>query len=366
MEEKKKLNWFQRFYMAIFKIEDYHKFFEEKWTKALGYFTILSLIVALLFGLISGLDFSGMFERGYSFFKTLPEFEYKDKTLTENVYASGYDEEFNTFFVMDTSKDYTDFSKVSEVAEKEYGNNYLDSEIKVFVYKTTTFCDYYGNIIKLNYAENLDAQGITSFSKNELVEVLDNGGKNQVYIFYYIYAVVINFVSIFTTFILDVVMLAIFADIVGMLVCKVKIRFREGFSLGVYAVTLPMLISLIYSVINYFTGFYMEYISYMTLIIEYVYVVAVIFMIKSDRMKLQEELIKAEIIREEVAKELENKKVEEQEEVKQEEKTKDVENKDVTGETTVNEENKTNEETTQNQVETDLEEDNKLKEIEEN
>lgn len=366
MEEKKKLNWFQRFYMAIFKIEDYHKFFEEKWTKALGYFTILSLIVALLFGLISGLDFSGMFERGYSFFKTLPEFEYKDKTLTENVYASGYDEEFNTFFVMDTSKDYTDFSKVSEVAEKEYGNNYLDSEIKVFVYKTTTFCDYYGNIIKLNYAENLDAQGITSFSKNELVEVLDNGGKNQVYIFYYIYAVVINFVSIFTTFILDVVMLAIFADIVGMLVCKVKIRFREGFSLGVYAVTLPMLISLIYSVINYFTGFYMEYISYMTLIIEYVYVVAVIFMIKSDRMKLQEELIKAEIIREEVAKELENKKVEEQEEVKQEEKTEDVENKDVTEETTENEENKTNEETTQNQVETDLEEDNKLKEIEEN
>ena len=366
MEEKKKLNWFQRFYMAIFKIEDYHKFFEEKWTKSFGYFTILSLIVALLFGLISGLDFSGMFERGYSFFKTLPEFEYKDKTLTENVYASGYDEEFNTFFVMDTSKDYTDFSKVSEVAEKEYGNNYLDSEIKVFVYKTTTFCDYYGNIIKLNYAENLDAQGITSFSKNELVEVLDNGGKNQVYIFYYIYAVVINFVSIFTTFILDVVMLAIFADIVGMLVCKVKIRFREGFSLGVYAVTLPMLISLIYSVINYFTGFYMEYISYMTLIIEYVYVVAVIFMIKSDRMKLQEELIKAEIIREEVAKELENKKVEEQEEVKQEEKTEDVENKDVTGETTVNEENKTKEETTQNQVETDLEEDNKLKEIEEN
>lgn len=368
MEEKKKLNWFQRFYMAIFKIEDYHKFFEEKWTKALGYFTILSLIVALLFGLISGLDFSGMFERGYSFFKTLPEFEYKDKALTENIYASGYDDEFNTFFVMDTSKDYTDFSKVSEVAEKEYGNNYLDSEIKVFVYKTTTFCDYYGNIIKLNYAENLDAQGITSFSKNELVEVLDNGGKDQVYIFYYIYAAVINFVTIFTTFILDVVMLAIFADIVGMLVCKVKIRFREGFSLGVYAVTLPILISLIYSVINYFTGFYMEYISYMTLIIEYVYVVAVIFMIKSDRIKLQEELIKAEIIREEVAKELEDKKEEEkQEEIKQEEdKTEEVKDKNVTEEATVNEENKTNEETTQNQVETDLEEDNKPKEIEEN
>lgn len=370
MEEKKKLNWFQRFYMAIFKIEDYHKFFEEKWTKALGYFTILALIVALLFGLISSLDFSGMFERGYSFFKTLPEFEYKDKALTENVYASGYDEEFNTFFVMDTSKDYTDFSKVSEVAEKEYGNNYIDSEIKVFVYKTTTFCDYYGNIIKLNYAENLDVQGIKSFSKNELVEGLDNGGKDRVYIFYYVYAAVINFVSIFTTFILDIVMLAIFADIVGMLVCKVKIRFREGFSLGVYAVTLPILISLIYSVINYFTGFYMEYISYMTLIIEYVYVVAVIFMIKSDRMKIQEELIKAEIIREEVAKELEDKRQEEKQEDKNEETENNyiaenkVENK--TEEVSANEENKTNEESTQNQVETDLEEDNKPKEIEEN
>ena len=361
MEEKKKLNWFQRFYMAVFKIEDYHKFFEEKWTKALGYFTILSLIVALLFGVISSLDFSGLFERGYSFFKTLPEFEYKDEALTENVYASGYDEEFNAFFVMDTSKDYTEFSEITEKVKEEYGDNYIDSGIKVLVYKTTTFCDYYGEIIKLNYAENLDMQGITSFSKTELIDILENGGKNQIYIFYYIYAAVVNFVSIFTTFILDIIMLAIFADIVGMLVCKVKIRFREGFTLGIYAVTLPIVISLIYSIINYFTGFYMEYISYMTLIIEYVYVVAVIFMIKTDRMKLQEELIKAEVIRAEVQKELENKNGNVSEEVKESEEIKE----DIVEEVG-NEENKVENETTENQIETDLEEDNKLKEKEEN
>lgn len=353
MEENKKLNWFQRFYMAVFKIEDYHMFFAEKWTKALGYFTILTLLVACMFSVVSSLDFSSKFERGYSFFKTLPEFEYKDEKISENVYASGYDEEFSTFFVMDTNKDYEEYSEVEKISKEEHGNNFIDSSVHVFVYKSKAFINYYGSIFKLDYKDNLDAQGITEFSRNEIVDVLENGGKNQVYIFYYIFSVVTNFISIFVTFILDIIMLAIFADIIGMLVCKVKIKFREGFALGTYAVTLPILISLIYSIVNYFTGFYMEYISYMTLIIEYVYVVAVIFMIKTDRIKMQEELAKIEITRAEVAQELEEKN-----DAESEEKIDDTEEK-------VEEKVETKEDTSENQIEADLQEENKEKEAEE-
>ena len=327
MEEKKKLNFFQRFYMAIFKLEDYTKFFEEKWTKALKYFTLLSLLVAVLFGIVAVMDFYGMFEKGYSFFKTLPEFEYKNNVLTDNVYASGYDEEYSTFFVMNTNKS---LDEVKEAKEdfSGYGDNYLDSEIRVFLYKDGAVIDYLGENIEFKYNEFLNEQGIIEFSKTNLINELESGAKTQVYIIYYVYATVVNFISIFVTYVLDIIMLAIFADIIGLFVCKVKIKFSEGYTVASYAVTLPLVITLIYSIVNYFTGFYMEYITNMTVIIEYVYIIAVMFMIKSDRQKMQEELVKVEEVHSEIIKEIEEKK----EEVKENSnvKEKSVETKEET------------------------------------
>lgn len=308
MEEKKKLNFFQRFYMAIFKLEEYPKFFEEKWTKALGYFTLFIFLVSLIIGVVGTAEFVSMFEKGYSFFKTLPEFEYKDNTFSDNVYSYGYDEEYGVFFLMDTYKDFDTFSEVEEKIKDEYGASYLDSNISIMVYKGVAYCNYYGEILEINYNDTFNVQGITSFSKNEVVNLLDNGGKTQAYLIYYAYVTVLNFVSMFFSYIIEIIMLAIFVDILGLTICKVKIKFREGFAIGSYAITLPVVITLIYTIVNYFTGFYMEYISYMTVIIEYVYVVAVMFMIKSDRQKLQEELAEVEVVHSEVVKELEEKK----------------------------------------------------------
>lgn len=326
METNEKLGFFKKFYMAIVKIDEYARFLEEKTSKAIGYFTILVLLTSTIFGVISTIDFGLKFSRGYEFFKTLPEFEYKDGILEDGVYASGYDEEFETFFVMDTSKDYKNISEVEEHQKESFGNNYLDSSIRILVYKSKAFIDYEGTLIEITYNEFTSETGIESITKQNLIDEYETIGLYGVSGVFFAYGVILNFITMFTTYILDIVMLGILAQILAMIICRIKMTFSQGITLGCYAITLPIVLSVIYSVVNYFTGFYMEYFSYMTLIIEYLYIVAVIFILKSDKLKMEEELAKIMEKHEEFKKErIEEEKKEEEPKDKVEEDKKEEE-----------------------------------------
>lgn len=292
METKEKMGFFKKFYMSIVKIDEYVRFLEEKASKALGYFVKLVLLAAVIFGVISTIDFGFQFTKGYEFFKTLPEFKYENGSLNEGLYASGYDEEYETFFIMDTNKDYQTFEEADQSEKENYGDNYIDSSIHVLVYKTKALINYGGYVVEFDYKELLEEAGIISIDKQTIIDEFDKIGYAGIYGVYFVYGAILNFVSMFTTYILDVLMLGILAQILALIICRIKMTFKQGFTLGCYAITLPITLSVIYSIVNYFTGFYMEYFAYMTLIIEYLYIVAVIFILKSDKMKMEEELAK--------------------------------------------------------------------------
>lgn len=302
MEEKEqKMNFFKRFYMSIFKLEEFPKLFTEKVSKAIGYFAVLILITVLILNFFNIMQFSKMFEKGFEFIKTLPNFKYENGTLPDNLYASGFDEEYNVFFVMDTSKDFKEVKEVTDFADKEYGNNYLDADVSILSYKTEMFVNYYGTQMLINYNEILTEQNITEFELNELIKDVEEFGLNNINIVYYLYFTVFEFIALFASLLLDAIMLAIFASIASLMICRVDLKFKQGLVMACHAMTLPIVITLIYNLANILTGFYMEYFSYMILLIEYIYVVAVIFMLKSDKQKMEEELAKIEETRKEVA-----------------------------------------------------------------
>jgi len=107
----------------------------------------------------------------------------------------------------------------------------------------------------------------------------------------------------------------------------IKMQFKNGFNIGIYALTLPILLNIIYIVINQLTGFKISNFQWMYSMISYIYVFIAILIIRSDLINRQLELMKLQEEQKKVREELELKQEEEQKEKKQKDK-KDKEKKE--------------------------------------
>lgn len=127
------------------------------------------------------------------------------------------------------------------------------------------------------------------------------------------------FIIYFTSTIVDGVVLALlgflFARIVG-----IKIRFKATFNMGVYALTLPVILNLIYIILNLFIEFEVKYFEWMYTTISYIYMIVAILMIKTDLINRQAELMKIIEEQEKVKKEIEESERKKEEEKKKEPK----------------------------------------------
>ena len=84
-------------------------------------------------------------------------------------------------------------------------------------------------------------------------------------------------------------------------ICKLNLSFKQAFNIGIYALTLSIILTMFYNVAYYLFGFYTNYFKTVYMLISYVYVVAVILMIKSD---LAKQYIEVEKTQNEVHKEM--------------------------------------------------------------
>lgn len=132
------------------------------------------------------------------------------------------------------------------------------------------------------------------------------------------------FVIYFVSAIVDAMMLAVlgflFARIMG-----IGIRFKATFNMGVYALTLPIILNLTYVVINAFTGFEVRYFQWMYTTISYIYMILAILMIKTDLITKQAELMKIVEEQEKVKQEI---KMREKQKKEEEEKNQNKDNKE--------------------------------------
>ena len=78
--------------------------------------------------------------------------------------------------------------------------------------------------------------------------------------------------------------------------------------MGVHALTLPIILNILYIILNAFTGYTIKYFQIMYTAISYIYMVAAILIIKSDYIKRQMELDKLKSEQEKVRAELDRQK----------------------------------------------------------
>ena len=153
------------------------------------------------------------------------------------------------------------------------------------------------NILNINYSQqelNLDnIDSIIVQSKHNVVIPI------WIYILY------------LTSFLVDAVILGVVGYIIS-LISRIRIKYKACFNLAVHALTLPIILELIYMVINSITGYEIKYFNWMYTCISYVYMIVAILMIKTDFINRQLELIKLEKEQQKVREELQ--KQDEQEE----------------------------------------------------
>ena len=173
--------------------------------------------------------------------------------------------------------------------------------------------------VSYKYEDLAENYNISDFAKQDVVNYVDSmnivSTYFSVYFVIFVYLYIIYFISIF----MDVLLLSVLAFIISR-ISRIKLKYAPSFGIAVHAITLSVLLNLIYIVVNLLTGFQIKYFQLMYNTISYIYVIVAILMIKTDFINRQMELMKIaeeqEKIREEMRKKEEEKKQRKQEENK--------------------------------------------------
>lgn len=156
-----------------------------------------------------------------------------------------------------------------------------------YVYSTNNSRESDTNISTRMIEQLLDNYEYNEEQRNELMYTINETLGNGIIAVLFISI----FISVYLTTLLDVLTLSVF----GLLTCfvaKIKINYKAVFNMSIYAITLSIVLRMIYTVITMLTEFKIKYYDIMYSGISYIILAAAIFMIKSDVIKQQLQLMK--------------------------------------------------------------------------
>ena len=278
MEKTKKVGFLKRLKMALFELENYIQFISEKTGKALLFSLKLAIIMSLIVAVTNVVFIYAKYNSIDNYLNTIvPDFVYENSELKIN------DEDLKS-----------DEKKESAIILQQVTANFKD-----------VLSD--------------------SYSKNDLLSYVQNNQRN---------ITIIGAVTIFIESILDILILwitiAFLTSFIGWIVLrflKIKMKYSKLYALSIYASTLSVILTIIYNMLNNLAGIYIDIFDYLTMLISYIYITAVIYMIRSDLVKQQIELIKIATVQAQVKEQLEREQKEKQEEKKQEDNEEKKDNK---------------------------------------
>lgn len=286
MEESnnRKMNFFVRLYKSITNFDTYTQFASEPISKAIKYTIILVLVFSMIVTVFLVSSFKLKISNGISYLKeNVEDISFKNKILSYNDDKfSIYNEEESVIpiVIVDTSEN----PNIEQYKEKlklyNYGFILLRDRMMIYImsqgvenqFTTISYSDYY----------------LEDMSKEEILNSFDNIG---IYIFIGIIMFITEFIQYFIYIMLNAIVLAVMGQLVA-IILRLKMKFKETYKMGLYALTLPTLLELIYIMVNTTTGFVIPYFSWMYTTISYIYICVAILMIKTDFINMQRELIR--------------------------------------------------------------------------
>lgn len=319
-KELKGLGFFKKVKYSIFNIEKYPELATEGIGKALTYIAKLVVILAVVLSVWTLYQTYQMIDEGTNYLENeFPDFSYSDGTLTvDSQEALIFDNEQFGKIIVDTNTD-------SEETINQYLNQINEYGIGALVLKNRVVLKNITMIgeVSYNYQESFNSVNLTEFNKQDVVNYVQNGGINSLY-----FSVFISlFIYSFSMYFINTLWYAMIIGIVGyftMWILKMKMRYVAVFNMAVYALTLSTILNIFYLIVNIIFNFTIEYFSIMYVTVATIYLLAAIFILKTDLMKKQAEVMKIVEAQQIVKKELE----EQEKEKKEEEEKKERQKKD--------------------------------------
>lgn len=318
-ETNKKTNFFKEALKSIKDLDKYEDFALELPKTAFKYLFKLVLIFIAIITLVYSYKIVDSLNNIYAGLKEkLPNFSYSQGVLkvdsSEPIILEEYEETIGKV-IIDTNIDESEINKY----EKEIGNNTIGVLIlkdKCIVLSNTT-----AGQVTYKYSDIASSYNITEFTKQNAIEYIDNINIVSVYASIYFVIFVYFFIIYFISIFVDVLILAVLAYIVAR-ISRIRLKFTPSFNVAVHSITLPILLNLVYIIVNLLTGFNIKYFQLMYNTISYIYVIVAVLMIKTDFINRQLELMKLAEEQEKVKKEMEKKKEEQQKEENEKNKEK--------------------------------------------
>lgn len=322
MEEKKevkeeqsekiiKINFFKRLWYSITKIEKYPDMAAEGFKRALGYLVKIVMLLTLVISAGMIYQTNTLVQKGVNYLKNeIPEFNYKDGILNvESENELKINQEILPIgkVIIDTNTD--DEQKINQYINEitENGEGVVVLKDKVIIKNSSVV-----GTINYSYKDTFEQMRITEFNKQDVVNYANGSGMLKLYASLFLTIFVYSFIMYFLTTISNVVLLSIFGYITTLL-ARIKMRFVAIFNMSIYAITLSVVLNMLYVGINIFVPFNMEYFQVMYIAVAAIYLVAAILILKSDFIKKQAELMKIAEAEELIKKEIKEEGKEEKE-----------------------------------------------------
>lgn len=324
----KKINFFKRLWYSISKIEKYPDMAAEGFKRALGYLVKIVMLLTLVISAGMIYQTNILVQKGVNYLNNeFPEFTYKDGILSV---ASETELKINQEklpigkVIVDTNTD--DEQKINQYINEvtENGEGVVLLKDKLIIKNSSVI-----GTINYSYKDTFEQMGINEFNKQDVINYANSSGMLKLYASLFLTIFVYSFIMYFLTTISNVVLLSIFGFITT-LIAKIRMRYVAIFNMSVYAITLSVILNMLYIGVNIFIPFSMEYFQVMYIAVAAIYLVAAILILKSDFIKKQAELMKIAEAEELIKKENEQEKNEEEkkEELDNKEKDSDKDKKD--------------------------------------
>ena len=310
-ESDKQTNFLKEVFKSIKDLDKYEDFALETPKKAFKYLLKLILIFCAIICVFYTYQIvQNMNDMYISFKDKLPEFSYSKGSLELNseepIIIEDYKEALGNIVI--------DINGILENYEKDNKTGILLLEDKCIILSNSGMGQ-----VTYKYQDLANGYGITEFTKQDVINYIDNLNIISVYGSVYFVMFVYFFIIYTITIFMDVLLLTVLAYIVSRL-SGIRLKFAPSFGIAVHGITLSVILNLIYIIVNLFSGFEIKYFGLMYSTISYIYVIVAILMIKTDFIQRQIELIKLAQEQEKVREEMKKKEEEEKEKQKEENK----------------------------------------------
>lgn len=321
--QTKETSFFKEMIMSIKDFEKYPEMASKSFRHVCNYLLILMAIFTLIVTALSVYNVTKKLNEGIEYFKNeIPNLSFTDnKLIVESEQALKLENNLNMvdLIIIDTnniSEEQIDNYKL-ELEKHSTGAIFLSDKLVVNLGNGT---------LTYTYEKLSETYNIENMTKDDIVNYFS--GSNLVMLYVGIF--IMSYIYLFLTYLASTIMDALILGTVGYvtsLLMKIRIKYVAMFKIAIHALTLPIILNLLYIIVQTLFGFRIEYFEIMYIAVSYIYIVAAILMIKSDIIKRGQELAKIVEEEQKVKEQLEREKEEQRQKEEEENKNKEEKKK---------------------------------------